>query len=157
MNRQKNFIWKIFILILFLLSLIVSFYFALDWVLSDKFTNISNNQSSRATEIFNIATIDWWIGAFSILFGLIFIFLIFWIVIIILRVKDKKKLLFFNNNDQSYNDLMLQNNISIRTDTYILDELNYSNNVSYRTKEFVPYHNKLHDDYLRNNWWMKKS
>ncbi|MGL5591325.1 MAG: hypothetical protein ACRDCF_01135 [Mycoplasmoidaceae bacterium] len=161
MNRQKNFIFKSLVLIIFLLSLVISFYFAIDWVLNSEFIKnatleIATNQASRSTGILNIAPIDWWIGVLSVLFGSIFLFLIFWLVIIILRVKDKKRLFFFGKNqEQRYIDPAIRNSISFRTDTYIKDETNYSNNVSYRTEEFVPYQNRLRDDYLKDNWWMR--
>ncbi|MGL5246327.1 MAG: hypothetical protein ACRC8C_02035 [Mycoplasmoidaceae bacterium] len=162
MNRQKNFIFKSLILILFLLSLIISFYFSIDWILKNEFTNnvileINDNQTFRAVEILNVTSVNWWIIVISLLFGSLLLFIIFLFVIITLRVKDKKRLFFFNkNNEETYSDQLLRNNISIRTDTYILEESDYTNNVSYRTKEFVPYYSHLHDDYLRNNWWMRK-
>ncbi|MGL5640381.1 MAG: hypothetical protein ACRDCD_01860 [Mycoplasmoidaceae bacterium] len=161
MNRQKNFIFKSLVLIIFLVSLIISFYFSIDWVLNSEFIKNTNleiaiNQDSKSTGILNIAPIDWWIGVMSVLFGSILLFLIFCLVIIILRAKDKKRLYFLGKNkEENYIDPMQKYNISFRTDTYIMDESNYRKNVSYRTEEFVPYYNGLRDDYLRNNWWMR--
>lgn len=163
MNRQKNFIFKYLILIFFLLSTVISFYFAIDAILNLEFIKYNDviqrnasDASMKVTDSLNITPTDWWIGVIFVLFGSILIFLIFWIVIISLKSKDKKTLFSLEKQNQdNYSQQMYDNQIHIRNDTYILSESNYHNNVSYRTKEFVPYNRTLHDDYLRNNWWMR--
>lgn len=151
MNRHKNFIFKILILIFFLLSLIISFYFAIHAILKYDFNSTMNKAASiaiRQRGVLNIPSVDWWIGVLSVLFGSIFLFLIFLINYIRLRVKDKKQIndyIINSQNEVPHDDYWTDYNQQNSVENPVSYENYYHDYVPQERRKFVPYSKKLHD------------
>lgn len=151
MNRHKNFIFKILILIFFLLSLIISFYFAINAILKYDFNSLMNKFASTVISqrgILNIPSVDWWIGVLSVLFGSIFLFVIFLIIYIRLRVKDKNEIKNYITNSQnvvSHDDYWMDYNQQNSAENRASYEYSYHNYVPHERRKFIPYSKRLHD------------